>query len=217
MSAYHFDWNRHEYAGVPESVFCASKTAAQIAEIIVQTAQRERPLLLTKLSRDRVDELPPEIADSLDFDHVSGTAIHGGNLRRPVKRGVAVVCAGVSDLPVAGEAARTLAFHGIDPLVVSDVGVAGLWRLMERIDELRAQKVIIAVAGMEGALFSVLAGLVPIPVVAVPVSVGYGVSEGGRTALDAALASCVPGLTVVNIDNGYGAAVAAVKIVAAAS
>jgi NCAIR mutase (PurE)-related protein len=92
------------------------------------------------------------------------------------------------------------------------VGVAGLWRLMERIDEIRRHRVVIAVAGMEGALFSVLAGLVPCAVIAVPTSVGYGVAEGGRTALHAALASCASGLAVVNIDNGFGAAHAALRI-----
>jgi pyridinium-3,5-biscarboxylic acid mononucleotide synthase len=133
----------------------------------------------------------------------------------PAARGasrVAIVCGGTSDLPVAGEARRTLAFAGETTTLISDVGVAGLWRLMERLDEIRRHRVVIAVAGMEGALFSVLAGLVPCAVIAVPTSVGYGVATGGATALHAALASCASGLAVVNIDNGFGAAHAALRI-----
>jgi NCAIR mutase (PurE)-related protein len=125
---------------------------------------------------------------------------------------VAIVAGGTSDARVAREASRTLAFEGEEATLVVDVGVAGLWRLMERIDEIRRHRVVIAVAGMEGALFSVLGGLVASPVVAVPTSVGYGVGAGGQTALNAALASCASGLTVVNIDNGFGAAHAALRI-----
>ena len=129
--------------------------------------------------------------------------------------GIGIVAAGTSDLPVAREAARTLEFSGHRAEIVADVGVAGLWRLTDRLDQLRRCRVLIAVAGMEGALFSVLAGLVPAPVIAVPTSVGYGVATGGKAALFAALASCAPGLVVVNIDNGFGAAVAALKILRA--
>ncbi len=125
---------------------------------------------------------------------------------------VAIVCGGTSDLAVAREAIRTLAFAGESATLLADVGVAGLWRLMERLDDIRRHRVVIAVAGMEGALFSVLAGLVPCAMIAVPTSIGYGVAEGGRTALNAALASCASGLLVVNIDNGFGAAHAALRI-----
>jgi pyridinium-3,5-biscarboxylic acid mononucleotide synthase len=118
-----------------------------------------------------------------------------------------IVAAGTSDLPVA----RTLAFTGHRAEIVADVGVAGLWRLMDHLDPLCQCRVLIAMAGMEGALFSVLAGLVRVPVIAVPTSVGYGVAEGGK----AALASCAPGLVVVNIDNGIGAAAAALKMLRA--
>jgi NCAIR mutase (PurE)-related protein len=126
--------------------------------------------------------------------------------------GIGIVAAGTSDLPVAREAARTLAFAGHHAEIIADVGVAGLWRLLGCLDALRQCRVLIAVAGMEGALFSVLAGLVKAPVIAVPTSVGYGIAEGGKAALYAALASCAPGLVVVNIDNGFGAAAAAIKM-----
>ena len=126
--------------------------------------------------------------------------------------GIGIVCAGTSDLPVAREAQATLAFCGHTAPLIADVGVAGLWRLQDRLPEITRFKIVIAVAGMEGALFSVLAGLVRAPVIAVPTSVGYGVAEGGRAALTSALASCAPGIVTVNIDNGFGAAAAAIKM-----
>ncbi|MFM8526400.1 MAG: nickel pincer cofactor biosynthesis protein LarB, partial [Cyanobacteriota bacterium] len=125
---------------------------------------------------------------------------------------VIVVCAGTSDRRVAIEAQLSLACHGIAAALVVDVGVAGLHRLLERLEQLKSARVLIACAGMEGALPTVLAGLLPQPVIAVPVSVGYGVSAGGVAALNGMLASCAPGLCVVNIDNGYGAAMAALRI-----
>ncbi len=115
-------------------------------------------------------------------------------------------------MPVAREVARTLSYYGEAPLEINDVGVAGLWRLLERIEEIRGMRVIVAVAGMDAALPTVIGGLVSAPVIGVPTSVGYGVAEGGQTALKSMLASCAPGLTVTNIDNGYGAACAALRI-----
>jgi pyridinium-3,5-biscarboxylic acid mononucleotide synthase len=131
---------------------------------------------------------------------------------RPPAARIAIVCAGTRDLPVAEEAALVAEFLGAPVTRVSDVGVAGLHRLLARLDEIRAAEVVIAVAGMEAALPSVLGGLVDRPLIAVPTSVGYGVSLDGLVALGALLAGCTPGVTVVNIDNGVGAAVAAVKI-----
>jgi NCAIR mutase (PurE)-related protein len=128
---------------------------------------------------------------------------------------VLVLSGGTSDLPVAAEAQLALHCHGIRCELVLDVGVAGLHRLLDQLDRLQRARVLIACAGMEGALPTVLAGLVPQPVIGVPVSVGYGVSAGGQAALHGMLASCAPGLTVVNIDNGYGAAMAALRILKA--
>jgi len=125
---------------------------------------------------------------------------------------VAVLGGGTSDLKVASEAQLALRCHGVAAELILDVGVAGLHRLLEQLPHLKPRRVLIACAGMEGALPTVLAGLVPQPVIGVPVAVGYGVSAGGRTALEGMLASCAPGLTVVNIDNGYGAAMAALRI-----
>jgi pyridinium-3,5-biscarboxylic acid mononucleotide synthase len=157
--------------------------------------------------------LPEKYRAVLDYDPVSQTAFFGQV--RPPSNGaeIAVITAGTSDVPVASEATRTLRFHGHDVLTINDVGVAGLWRLFDRLEALTQMSVVITVAGMDGALPSVVAGLVSGSVIAVPTSVGYGVANGGQTALHAALASCAPGLVVVNIDNGYGAACAALRIV----
>jgi NCAIR mutase (PurE)-related protein len=130
---------------------------------------------------------------------------------------VPVVMAGTSDLPVGRETARTLSFAGQPYREYTDIGVAGLWRLLERIEDIRSSPVIIVAAGMDAVLISVVGGLVSAPVIALPTSVGYGVALGGTTALHAALASCAPGIAVVNIDNGYGAASAALRIVRAAA
>jgi NCAIR mutase (PurE)-related protein len=125
---------------------------------------------------------------------------------------VAIIMAGTSDLPVGREAARTLAFAGQPYCEYTDIGVAGLWRLLEKIEDIRLSPVVIVAAGMDAALVSVVGGLVSSPVIALPTSVGYGVAFGGAVALHAALASCAPGILVVNIDNGYGAACAALRI-----
>lgn len=212
FAEFQIDWDRERRTGVPEAIFCQGKTAAQIGAIVAAAAGRR--LLLTRLSAVAHETLAPEVRDALDYDPLSATAVLGGGI--PLNEsGIGIVAAGTSDLSVAREAARTLAFAGHQTEIIADVGVAGLWRLTARIDTLRQFRILIAVAGMEGALFSVLAGLVEAPVVAVPTSVGYGVAEGGRAALHSALASCAPGLVVVNIDNGFGAAAAAIKMLRA--
>ena len=205
------DWARAARTGTAEAILCEYKSVAQIAEILELAAREERPLLLTRLSRHQFDQLDPAVAASLDYDDQSCTAILG---RVPSGRKgvIAIVSAGTSDMAVAIEARRTLAFNGFDAGLYADVGVAGLWRLLDVIDEIRAFPIVIAVAGMEGALFSVLSGLVAAPVIAVPTSVGYGVALNGEAALRSALASCAPGLVVTNVDNGFGAAVTAVKM-----
>ncbi len=209
MSDFQIDWEREERTGIAEAVFCADKTAEQIASILHAAANR--PLLLTRFSEKKFARLPNDLRGELDHDRVSRTAFYHSRNQQLV-RGPGIVCAGTSDLPVAKEAQRTLAFHGYLAPVISDVGIAGLWRLMKRLEEIRAFPIVIAVAGMEGALFSVLAGLIDAPVIAVPTSVGYGVAAQGRAALSGALASCAQGLVCVNIDNGFGAACAALRI-----
>jgi NCAIR mutase (PurE)-related protein len=212
MTDFRLDWGRHARTGVSEAVLCEAKSAAQVDAIASHALDLRRRLLFTRLGPRKFERLSAPVREALDYEAVSRTAILGDDSVPGPGGRVAIVAAGTSDLPVAREAERTLRFAGETATLLADVGVAGLWRLMEHVDALRAHRVVIAVAGMEGALFSVLAGLVPGVVVAVPTSVGYGVGKGGRTALHAALASCASGLAVVNIDNGFGAAHAALRV-----
>jgi len=207
-----FDFDRQARIGLGEAVFCSGKSPAQIARIAAAVEGRAMPLLLTRMDSPTFAALPGELRAAIDYDAVSRTGIFGPWMPPAGRSRVAVVTAGTSDLPVAREAVRTLAFYGQAALEVHDVGVAGLWRLLRHEESLRQHDVVIVVAGMEGALFSVVGGLVPAAVVAVPTSTGYGVARAGETALHAALASCAPGLVAVNIDNGYGAAAAAIRI-----
>ena len=210
------DVAREERIGLEEAVFCAGKSATQLDAICAEAAERGlAALLLTRLDADKHAAMAPRHRERLDYDPVSRTAVFGVAREASSTGRVAVVCAGTSDVPVAREALRTLAHHGEAATLVADVGVAGLWRLTRRLDELRRHPVLIVAAGMDAALPSVVGGLVGSAIVAVPTSVGYGVAAGGHTALNAILASCASGLTVVNIDNGYGAACAALRILRA--
>ncbi len=209
---FNFDFAREERIGLSEAVLCEAKNAEQISAIIEIVEARTGRLLLTRLDESKYRMLPARLGAQLAFDRVSRTAILGKP--HPVRHGapVAIVMAGTSDLPAGREAARTLAFAGQSCREFADVGVAGLWRLLERIEEIRLSPVVIVAAGMDAALVSVVGGLVSGAVIALPTSVGYGMAEGGVTALRAALVSCAPGVSVVNIDNGYGAACAALRI-----
>lgn len=210
------DLAREERIGLEEAIFSAGKSAAQIDAILASAAERGvSALLLTRLEPAKHAALAPRHRERLDYCEVSHTAIFGVPRETSGSGRVAVICAGTSDVPVAREAARTLAYHGEAATVIVDVGVAGLWRLTRRLDEIRAHPILIVAAGMDAALPSVIGGLAAGAVIAVPTSVGYGVAAGGRAALDALLASCAPGLVVVNIDNGYGAACAALRMLGA--
>ena len=207
------DASRRERTGLDEAIFCAGKSVDQIDAILAHAEGAGRRLLLTRLGPADHAALPSKRTAGLDYDPVSRTAILGAVEVPPAGEPRAgVVTAGSSDIPVAREAVRTLLFDGHPCREVHDVGVAGLWRLLDRLDEIRTLDVVIAVAGMEAALASVIGGLVPGAVIAVPTSTGYGIAAGGETALRAVLTSCAPGVTVVNIDNGYGAACAAARI-----
>jgi NCAIR mutase (PurE)-related protein len=206
------DFQREDRIGLEEAIFAAGKSVAQIDGILASAAARGATLFLTRLDADKMAALDQRHRERLDYCPASRTAIFGE--ARPIGGSgrIAIVCAGTSDLPVAREAERTLAYQGERATLVADVGVAGLWRLTRRLDDIRAHAVVIVAAGMDAALPSVIGGLVASAIVAVPTSVGYGVAAGGGTALNAILASCAPGLCVVNIDNGYGAACAALRI-----
>ena len=210
MSFVH-DTDRLHRLGMPEAIFCEGKDDASLQAIVTQLLDAGAPALLTRLTADRHAALAEASIAAMVYDRASETAVVNGTL--PAKPGsVAVVTAGTSDLRVAREAQQTLAFAGHATELVADVGVAGIHRLFARLDDIRRHDVIIVVAGWDAALASVMGGLVPHPVIAVPCSVGYGVAKGGTTSLNAMLASCGQGVVVTNIDNGFGAASAAIRI-----
>ncbi|MDR1534159.1 MAG: nickel pincer cofactor biosynthesis protein LarB [Planctomycetota bacterium] len=206
------DIDREKRTGAPEAVFAQGKAPEETLAIAEALVERRGHALITRAGRETLALLRRRWPDLRIAAH-AGTALAGIPPEPAPGRGwVAIAAAGTSDLPVAEEAALTLESLGRESRLVADVGVAGLHRLLRRLEWLRQAAVIIAVAGMEGALPGVLAGLVPAPVLAVPTSVGYGASFGGAAALLGMLNSCAPGLMVVNIDNGFGAAVAAARI-----
>jgi NCAIR mutase (PurE)-related protein len=205
------DHHRSVRTGIPEVVYGESKTAAQIADVLKALARSGAGALATRVSADKGVEVIERVrgAEYLALPRLVRVAPR----RAPEDRGVVgVVCAGTSDLPVAEEAAVTAEFLGCRVVRIHDVGVAGLHRLFARLADIRACDVVIVVAGMEGALPSVVAGLVDRVLIAVPTSVGYGVGAGGIIALGSMLSSCAAGVSVVNIDNGFGAAVAAARV-----
>jgi NCAIR mutase (PurE)-related protein len=205
------DLDRAARTGDPEVVYGAGKTPEQVATILRRLAEAhpDRAVLATRLSPE-ASAVVGATVPGVVVDDVARCATLGP-LPQPAGT-VVVVSAGTSDGPVAAEAALTARVHGAHVDVVQDVGVAGLHRLLAVRPQLDAADCLVVVAGMEGALASVVGGLVGVPIVAVPTSVGYGASLGGIAALLAMLNSCAPGVTVVNIDNGYGAGVAAARV-----
>lgn len=197
------DTHRALRTGLPEVVLAERKTAAQVAAIARRIAAHG-PLLVTRLSREKAGPARGAVKGSI-YDPVSRT-LRRGRMEVPARGPVAICSAGTSDLPVCEEAAVTLEVMGVEVLRVYDVGVAGLHRLLARRGELDRARAVIAVAGMEGALPSVVGGLVGRPVIGVPTSVGYGANLGGLAPLLTMLNSCAPNVTVVNVDNGFGAA-----------
>jgi len=205
-----FDHDRPRRIGMPEAVMCLGKSDEQL-DAVLRALRPDTPVLLTRMDAHQYELVAAAVGDALDYDAASGTTfLHG---RLPARHGtVAVVTAGTSDLAVAGEAVRTCEFMGITTTTYADVGVAGLWRLQERIAEIDRADVVIVVAGMDGALASVVGGLLAAPVIGVPTSTGYGAARDGETALHSMLTSCAQGVLVTNIDNGFGAACAAVRM-----
>jgi hypothetical protein len=209
-SEVNFDWGRRERIGIGEAVICEGKSLAQLQVIAKDVRKRGVPCLLTRLDPGQAKPL-----GNLDYDEASRTAFIGEVKPPSSSERVCIVTAGTTDVSVAREAARTLHFHGEASNLIFDIGVAGLHRLVARIPAISAYPVVIVVAGMDAALASVVAGQVPSMVIGVPTSTGYGVAKGGQTALNAMLSSCAAGLTVVNIDNGFGAACAALRMLGA--
>ncbi|HEX6516394.1 MAG TPA: nickel pincer cofactor biosynthesis protein LarB [Nocardioidaceae bacterium] len=205
------DTDRADRTGDPEVVYGAGKSPTQVVEILrtLHEAHPERAVLATRLTDETVEAVlaahPEAVLDPL------ARAVTLGNLP-PARGTVAVISAGTSDGPVAAEAALTARVYGAGVHTINDVGVAGLHRILAVREDLTRANCLVVVAGMEGALPSVVGGLTGVPLVAVPTSVGYGASFGGIAALLGMLNSCAPGITVVNIDNGYGAGVFAARV-----
>jgi NCAIR mutase (PurE)-related protein len=197
------DHHRSLRDALPEVVFGQGKTPAQVAAIGERLVAQSGRLLVTRLEPDGFEALVRAVPDAM-YDDLArvATVDRGPKTKIP---GLLVMCAGTSDLPVAREAQLTAGMMGSEASLISDVGVAGIHRLFAHLDEMLAANVIVVVAGMEGALTSVVAGLVRVPVIAVPTSVGYGAAFGGLAPLLAMLNACAAGVSVVNIDNGFGA------------
>jgi NCAIR mutase (PurE)-related protein len=205
------DHHREIRTGYPEIVYCAGKTIEQVRQIFRVMSEKESNIFGTRASREMYEAVKGDSPNAIFFEEAKIISIQKKKPETP-ESAIAVITAGTSDIPVAEEAAVTAELLGNRVLRIFDAGVAGIHRLVDKLPEIRKCSVIIVIAGMEGALASVVGGLVDKPVIAVPTSVGYGASFGGISALLAMLTSCSSGVTVVNIDNGFGAGFSASMI-----
>ncbi|MBE0676881.1 MAG: nickel pincer cofactor biosynthesis protein LarB [Bacteroidales bacterium] len=205
------DHHREVRTGSPEIVFCAGKSIDQVSGIFREMAARESNIIGTRATAEMYDAVKGLLPAAVYYSDARIISIRNRDYSIP-DTGIAVVTAGTSDIPVAEEAAVTAELLGNRVVRIYDAGVAGIHRLIDRLPEIKKCKVIIVIAGMEGALASVVGGLVDKPIIAVPTSVGYGANFGGVSALLAMLTSCAAGVTVVNIDNGFGAGFSASRI-----
>lgn len=205
------DHHREMRTGYPEIVYCAGKTVEQVASIFRVMFEKENNVIGTRADGSMFKAVSQIIPEAVYHQEARIISIRK-KTPAPPKTRIAVVTAGTSDMPVAEEAAVTAELLGNSVIRIYDAGVAGIHRLVDKLPEIRSCRVIIVIAGMEGALASVVGGLVDIPVIAVPTSVGYGANFGGISALLAMLTSCSAGVTVVNIDNGFGAGFSASMI-----
>lgn len=207
------DLGRAARRGYPEAVFCEGKTADQVGRIAAALAEQSQVSLFTRVREEHVDAITAALPDAA-YDADARLVAWPPTPPEPTGGPVLVLAAGTSDLPVAREALLTARYLGRNADLVVDVGVAGLHRILAQIPRLQTAKAIVIAAGMDGALPSVVAGLVSAPVIAVPTSVGYGAAFEGLAALLTMLNACAPGVAVVNIDNGYGAGHLAAQIAA---
>ena len=208
----HIDHHRFIRQGFPEVIYCPGKTNDQIIKITQSILDKDLPLLATRAEPSVFESLNKKFSN-LNYNKL-GRVVYSKALKNydEYENSIVIVTAGTSDIAIAEEAYQTALMVGFKAKKIFDVGVAGIHRLFKYTEEIREAKVIIVIAGMEGALASVVGGLVSIPVIAVPTSTGYGASFNGLAALLSMLNSCASGITVVNIDNGFGAAFAACKI-----
>ena len=208
-----FDFDRKERIGLFEAIWGADKSIVQLIKLCKELLKKEEVVFITRINRDKAQHLLDLYQEAIFYEEASCLKI--GELSNKISKNkrVAIISGGSSDLAVTLEAKLTLEIYGIECESFIDVGVAGLHRLFSQIEEISKYDVLIVCAGMEGALPTVIGGLLPQPIIAVPVSVGYGVSKEGKTALNSMLSSCSPGIAVMNIDNGFGAAMAALRII----
>ena len=208
-----FDFQRRERIGFIEAIWGEDKSLDQLKRISKEVLDKKEIVFITRINKEKASHLL-NVYKNAKFHEQANCLIIGENLNKlSTDKKVAIVAGGSSDLRVTLEAKLTLEIYGVKCKSFIDVGVAGIHRLLNQIDAIHRYDVIIVCAGMEGALATVLGGLLPQPIIAVPVSVGYGVSKNGMTALHSMLSSCSPGITVMNIDNGYGASIAALRII----
>ena len=199
------DHHRDLRIGMPEVIYCQGKTVVQIKKIIQSMNRAGHSVLATKLSKDSFRKLKPSLPKVSEYNKIAQTLVIEKNKQRKRSGLIIIISAGTSDIPIAEEASVTAQLLGSRIETLFDVGVAGIHRLLDNLEQIRKARVVIVVAGMEGALASVVGGLVDKPIIAVPTSIGYGTSFGGVSALLTMLNSCAPGIAVVNIDNGFGA------------
>ena len=208
-----FDFQRRDRIGLIEAIWGADKSIDQLKRVSEEVLAKKEVVFITRINKEKASHLL-DIYKEARFYEEANCLIIGENFNKfSTNKRVAIVSGGSSDLAVTLEAKLSLEIYGVSCQTFIDVGVAGLHRLFSEIEEINKYDVLIVCAGMEGALATVVGGLLPQPIIAVPVSVGYGVSENGETALNSMLSSCAPGISVMNIDNGYGAAMAALRII----
>ena len=208
-----FDFQRRERIGLIEAIWGQDKSIDQLKRLSENVLGKNEIVFITRINSEKAIELLDLFADA-QYNEEAKCLIIGENLNKlNTNKRVAIISGGSSDLAVTLEAKLALEIYGVNCQSFIDVGVAGLHRLISQLEEIDKYDVLIVCAGMEGALATVLGGLLAQPIIAVPVSVGYGVSKNGETALNSMLASCSPGIAVMNIDNGYGAAMAALRII----
>jgi len=212
---YEIDFDRKKRLGFPEVIYGASKTEAVLDKILQSYKNAGQNALITKLQPEKAGSLQEHYPKS-EYDPLSGAFLLETPSADPqTTRQTAILSAGASDAYVVNEAYHTLRYLGCPAKRINDIGIAGIHRLLDKLEALRSFDLLIVVAGFEGALPTAVGGLLPQPIIAVPASVGYGVSAGGQAALNTMLGSCANGIAVVNIDNGYGAAMAAYRILKA--
>ena len=212
MDEYNLDMDRENRLGFPEVVYGQTKSIELLTKILGDYQEQGKNALASRLQPEKGEALLQSFPGAF-YDPVSGSFLLSRNELDESAAQVGIISAGSSDLYAVNEALFTLNLLNEAAVCVNDVGVAGIHRLLKRLEDLKKYKVLIVVAGFEGALPSVVGGLLKQPIIAVPTSIGYGVAQGGHSALHAMLSSCANGITVTNIDNGYGAAMAAYRII----